>query len=79
MVTCFALAGCVRWWYEKPGADPAQVSRDRAECEQEAEVRRVSRPLVWEGGHLVTFPFMGLDPQVYRRCMEAKGYTVTSN
>jgi hypothetical protein len=79
LVTCLAAAGCARWSYEKPGADPAQVARDRGECERDAEVRRVSRPLVWEGGHLVSFPFMGADPQVYRRCMEARGYIVIPN
>ncbi len=75
-----AAAGCAGpWAYDKPGADPTQVASDKADCERDAEVRRVSRPLVWEGGHLVSFPFMGLDSQVYRRCLEAKGYTLTPN
>ncbi len=76
LLTCLVAAGCAWWSYEKPGADPAQVAHDRVECERDAEVQRVSRPLVWEGGHLVSFPFMGVDPQIYRRCMEAKGYTI---
>jgi hypothetical protein len=80
LVCLEAATGCARQWaYDKPDADRAQRARDRAECEQDAEVRRVARPFVWEGGSLVSYPFMGVDPQVYKRCMEAKGYTVSPN
>jgi hypothetical protein len=71
--------GCAGPTYHK--ADLAEASRrlDDEACRRDAAVPRVGRPFVWSGGRLLSYPFMNVDPEVYDRCMTAKGYAATEN
>jgi len=54
------LGGCARQWaYDRPGVTEAERARDAEECERSNEVPRVSRPFVFAGGRLVSYPFEG--------------------
>jgi len=68
MATVVALAACAgpTFGYEKRGATPAQLDRDRAQCKKEAF--RPSRFAFWASDRY--------DVAVMNRCMERKGYTV---
>jgi hypothetical protein len=82
LLTLAALAACgcaSQWAYHKADATGAERQADEEACRRDATVPRVSRPLVFSGGRLVSYPFMGVDPQIYARCLEAKGYIVTGN
>jgi len=63
------LVACAEreWIYEKKGATPARIDRDKAACEQEAFDPRA----------FALFRSGRVDQEVFRRCMERKGYTVT--
>jgi hypothetical protein len=52
--------------YEKRGATPAQLDRDRSQCKKEAF--RPSRFAIWASERY--------DAEALNRCMERKGYTV---
>jgi hypothetical protein len=74
------LGGCARQWaYDRPGVTEAERRRDAEECERSNAVPRVSRPFVFTGGRLVSFPFEGVDRHGYDLCMQGRGYTVTGN
>ena len=63
-----AFAACAgpTFNYEKRGATPAQLDRDRAQCKKEAF--RPSRFALW--------PSDRYDVPALNRCMERKGYAV---
>lgn len=73
-----AAAGCARQYaYDRPGVTAAERAADDADCRTRNTVPRVSRPLVFSGGRLESYPFEGVDPHGHNLCMEAKGYTIT--
>ncbi len=63
------LVACAEreWIYEKKGATPTRIDRDKAACEQEAFDPRA----------FALFRSGRVDQEVFRRCMERKGYTAT--
>ena len=74
------LAGCARQVvYDRPGATEAKRAADAEACRGSNSVPRVSRPFVFSGGRIVSYPFEGLDRHGYDLCMEGKGYTITRN
>ena len=69
LVSCLALAGCTTW--VKPGATGADLARDQAECNYEAEsatvyIRDPIAAGVQQGSLEVS-------------CMQGRGWTVTRN
>ncbi len=81
VLACLALlAGCAsQWVYDRPGATEAEREADAEACRRSNSVPRVSRPFIFSGGRIVSYPFEGVDRHGYDLCMEAKGYTITRN
>jgi hypothetical protein len=74
------LAGCApQVVYDRSGATEAERAADAEACRRSNSVPRVSRPFVFSGGRIVSYPFEGVDRRGYDLCMEGKGYTVTRN
>lgn len=80
VLTCL-LAACStnQWTYQKAEAPESERQTDDVECRANAKVPRVSRPIVLEGTRLVSYPYMGIDVNVYNLCMRAKGYIIVGN
>jgi hypothetical protein len=72
VVTFAALvAGCAtaeEWIYDKPRTTPAQLDHDKTECRKAARSRSLFRVLQEEK----------VEREAFNRCMERRGYTVTS-
>jgi hypothetical protein len=68
ILLALVLAACAAptFGYDKRGATPAQVDRDRSQCKKEAF--RPSRFALWRSGRY--------DTDALNRCMERKGYAV---
>ncbi len=81
VLACLALlAGCAsQWVYDRPGATEAERAADAEACRRSNSVPRVSRPFVFSGGRIASYPFEGVDRHGYDLCMEGKGYTITRN
>lgn len=63
------MAGCTstRWTYDKPSVTPARLDQDLADCRRVARTRQ----------GLAIFQANRVDRELFNRCMERKGYTVS--
>ena len=78
VVSLGLLAGCAGpSTYDPAGRTEAQRQRDEDECRRRNRVPRVSRPLVFSGGRLVSYPFESVDGHGWELCVEGKGYTLS--
>jgi hypothetical protein len=57
---------------ERPGRAEAGRARDAEACRRANAVPRVSRPLVFSDGRLVSYPFESVDPRGYDLCMQGR-------
>ena len=63
-----ACASKQEWIYEKPRSTPAQLDHDTRTCRKIAPSRSMFR----------TFEDEKVEREAFNRCMERRGYTVTS-
>ena len=61
LLGAFALAGCGKYYWSKPGSTRDQFDADSRECSKEATASPAAAP--------------SIEQEVYRSCLSARGYT----
>jgi len=61
LLGAFALAGCGKYYWSKPGSTRDQFDADSRECAKEATASPAAAP--------------SIEQEVYRSCLSARGYT----
>ena len=60
LLEAFALAGCGKYYWSKPGSTRDQFDADSRECAKEATASPAAAP--------------SIEQEVYRSCLSARGY-----